>query len=363
MKAFVTGGTGFIGSRLIRRLVERGYEVAALARSEKGAVAVEALGARSVRGDLDDIESMRIGMQGSDVVFHVAGWYKLGSQDLEMCEKVNVDGTRNVLSLAHELGIPKIVYTSTVAVFGDTHGALVDETYHMPAGQEFLTEYDRTKWKAHYEVAIPLIEKGAPIIIVQPGGVYGPDDHSLLGELMRWYHQGLFPIFPAPELALTYAHVEDIAEGHILAAEKGEPGESYILAGPALSVIEAARLWSRVSGRPEPFFSIPARFLKPFAPLMGVIGRFVPLPELFSQDSLSILSATYTARADKARSELGWQPRPLEEGMRETFEWIRQAEAQPAQVLASTKRIGILAASAGFGLFFLWLLSRKRRRD
>ena len=185
MKAFITGGTGFIGRRLVERLVQRGDQVQALVRSQKGAADLQAMGAQPVYGDVTDRETMREGMKGCDVVFHLAGWYKLGGRNIGEGEAINVEGTRNTLELAYELGISKIIYTSTVAVFGDTHGSLPDESYQGPEGP-FLTEYDRTKWIAHYKVAHPLIEKGAPVIILMPGVVYGPGDPSLVGDLMRY---------------------------------------------------------------------------------------------------------------------------------------------------------------------------------
>ena len=330
MKAFVTGGTGFIGGHVVRKLVDRGYEVCALARSDSGAAKLETVGAHAVRGDIADVASIREGMQGSEVVFHIAAWYRIGARDQAKAEAINVDGARNVLSLAHELGVPKIVYTSTVAVFGDTKGRLADESFYQ-AGP-FLTEYDRTKWLAHYKVALPLIEKGVPIIIVMPGGVYGPGDHSLIGEMMRSFYQGLFPIIPGPETTLTYTHVEDIAEGHILAAEKGKIGESYILAGPAMRLNEITNLWSEITGKRAPATHLPARFLRPIAPLVGALSTILPLPPLFSQDATAILGARYMARADKAQAELGWQPRSLKSGMTETFDWIAQTLAGDASL-------------------------------
>jgi hypothetical protein len=195
MKAFVTGGTGFIGQQVVRKLLARHYAVYALARSAASAQTLAALGCTIVQGDITDVESMREGMAGSDVVFHIAAWYKVGSPDWLQAEAINVGGTRNVLRLAHELGVPRIIYTSTIAVFGDTQGQLVDETFYQ--GGPFLSEYDRTKWLAHYKVAVPLIEKGAPIIIVMPGMVYGPGDTSSLAEMMRLFYRGL-PALPGP---------------------------------------------------------------------------------------------------------------------------------------------------------------------
>ena len=218
MRAFVTGGSGFIGGHVVRLLLKRGYDVVALARSDESAEKLRAMGASVARGKITDSASMREGMAGADVVFHLAAWYKVGARDWMNAEAINVGGTRNVLSLAMELDIPKIVYASSVAVFGDTKGQLVDENYRS-AGP-FLSEYDRTKWLAHYKVAEPLIEQGAPLIIVIPGAAYGPEDHSLVGTMMTQFYQDS-PILPGPDTTLTFAHVEDIAEGIILAAEKG----------------------------------------------------------------------------------------------------------------------------------------------
>lgn len=359
MKAFVTGGSGFVGRHLVRKLVERGYEVVGLARSEQSAAILTGEGAQVARGDILDVPSLRAGMTGCDVVFHVAGWYKTGAADWRNAEPINVNGTRNVLRTAFELDIPKIVYTSTVAVFGDTHGETVDETYASPGGP-FLTEYDRTKWLAHYQVAEPLIEAGAPIVIVMPGGIYGPGDTSLLGEMMRRFALGQLPAFPGPELTITWAHVDDVADGHILAAEKGRIGESYILAGPAIPMGEMVDFWSYLTGKPGPLVKVPAKAIQPLAPLVGSMEGKLHLPDMFSEEAIRMLSATYSARSDKARSELGWRPRPPQAGMVETFEWIAEQNAVDAGS-SNQKNIAQYALGAALVLFLLWLLTRRRK--
>jgi dihydroflavonol-4-reductase len=336
-------------------------------RNEDGAAAMKAIGAQPVWGELTNRQSLQEGMDSSDVVFHIAGWYKLGSSDAHKAYTINVEGTRNVLEVAHELGIPKIVYTSTIDVFGDTRGYMADESYRMPEGP-FLTEYDRTKWLAHYKVALPLIEQGAPIIIVMPGVVYGPGDHSLIGEMMRYYYKGFFLMLPGPELGLTYAHVDDVAEGHILAAEKGKVGESYLITGPAMSLSEATKLWSQITGRREPLLHIPGRFLKPFGPIMARLGQVIPLPAILSQDAIAILEATYLARADKAAREIGWAPRSPEEGMAEYFDWLAQEPAGmdilqrlPEIGPARRRLIASVALGAAIGALIAWIVSRRRR--
>jgi dihydroflavonol-4-reductase len=360
MRVFVTGGTGFIGWHLVQKLLRRGHSVWALARSETGAARLQQAGATVVWGDILDPESIRDVIRDSDLVYHLAAWYKLGKLERGTAEQVNVNGTRNVLSLAYELGVPKIIYTSSINVLGDTRGQIVDENYQMPleAGRHFLSEYDRTKWKAHYEVALPLIDKGAPIIIVMPAAVYGPGDPSLVGDLMRAYYMGFFPLFPGPETKLAPAHVEDIAEGHLLAAEKGRIGESYLLTGPPLSFRDMARLWAQASGKPAPKAFIPASYLRPIAPLAGQLQKILPLPPLLSQDGAQIMGATYLASSEKARRELGWQARPPEQGFRETFDYIAQTR-KPAMSL--DPRLGLALGLAAIALARLLFWRKKRK--
>lgn len=359
MKAFITGGTGFIGGRVVKKLLERGYQVSALARSPKDIVDFQTHGISPVPGDITNIESMRNAMRGSDVVFHIAAWYRFGARSRGIAEKVNVDGTRNVLGLAHELGIPKIVYTSTVGIFGDTHGQLINETTPIPTGP-FISEYERTKWLAHVQVALPLIARGAPIVIVLPGGVYGPGDSSLIGNLMRLYYLRQLPVFPAPDFGITFAHVDDIAEGHILAAEKGKPGESYILAGPAIYLRDMLKVWASILHRQEPALMAPPILLKPFAPVMEALEPYLPIPELFSSESLGMVDATYFARSDKARDQLGWHCRQVRPGMTETFDWIAQNNPLPPSDKELRRRSAGLALGAAVGLLLVWLATRRR---
>jgi dihydroflavonol-4-reductase len=359
MKAFVTGGTGFIGQRVVEKLLARGYAVVTLVRSplSESARRLSAMGAEVVAGDILDVDSIHEPMAGSDVVFHIAAWYKIGDPNPAQAETINVDGTRKVLRLAYELGVPKIIYTSTVNVFGDTKGQLVDESYYQ--GGPFLSEYDRTKWLAHYKVALPLIEKGAPIIIVMPGNVYGPGDTGPNANMMRLFYRGL-PILTGPETTLTYAHVDDIAEGHILAAEKGQIGESYILAGPAIPLGEMFEFWGYLTGKRSPQLYVPASLVRPTAPLMGAIASIASLPDILSQEATEILGATYMARSDKARAELGWQTRPLQTGMLETFAWIAETEAARQVDKEMEKQLAGVALLAAVILLLLWLLGRRR---
>lgn len=360
MKAFVTGGTGFVGGRVVQKLMERGYQVSALARAPKEIVDFQTRGITPVPGDITNMESMRNAMRGSDVVFHIAGWYRYGLHERQAAEKINVGGTRNVLGLAYELEVPKIIYTSTVAIYGDTHSQLVNEAAPIPSGP-FPTEYDRTKWAAHVQVALPLIAKGAPIIIVLPGVIYGPNDKSLIGELMRRFYLRQLPVFPAPDLGITFAHVDDVAEGHLLAMEKGKLGESYILAGPAVYLRDMIKVWASILRRPEPGWMVPAAILQPFAPLVAAVEAYLPLPQLINSETIRMLNATYFARSDKARDQLGWHCRQVRPGLTETFNWIALNSPPPPSDEVLRRRTASLALGAAMGLLLVWLATRRRK--
>ena len=194
MRYLVTGGTGFIGGEVVRQLRAAGDEVVALVREPARASKLADLGAQLALGDITEPESVRAAMAGVDGVFHIAGWYRVGVKDSSDAWAINVDGTRNVLAAMKNLGISRGVYTSTLAVFSDTHGQIVDERYRHNG--PWLSVYDHTKWAAHYEVAEPMIQAGLPLIVVQPGAVYGVGDQSALGDALRGYLQRRLPAIP-----------------------------------------------------------------------------------------------------------------------------------------------------------------------
>ena len=317
MKYFVTGATGFVGGHVVQQLADAGHEVVVVVRNPAKAENLTELGVAVHKGDVTDKESMRTPMQGVDGVFHIAGWYKVGVKDKSEGAKINIGGTRNVLELMKELGIVKGVYTSTLAVNSDTHGKLVDETYSYKGPQ--LSEYDRTKWVAHYEVADPMIAAGLPLVIVMPGVIYGPGDTSTVRTTFIQYLQRKLPVIPA-RTAYSWAHVDDIARGHILAMEKGVAGESYIIAGPTHTLVDAMQMAQNITGVPAPRIHLAPSVMKTMAATMGVVEKVVPVPADYSSEYLRInAGVTYIGSNTKAKGELGYQPRPLEDGLRETL--------------------------------------------
>jgi nucleoside-diphosphate-sugar epimerase len=313
----ITGATGFVGGAVAARLRAAGHEVTALARDVRRAASLAAMGCRVVPGDLGDVDSLRTLMRDTDGIFHVAGWYKLGARDPMQGERINVEGTRHVLEVMRELGIAKGVYTSTLAVHGCTHGRLVDETFRFDG--PFESVYDRTKWEAHTQVAVPMIERGLPLVIVQPGLVYGPGDEGPSGRILRTYLQRKLPLVPEGA-AYCWAHVDDVAAGHVLAMERGRPGESYHLAGPPATVVSALALAERITGIPGPRFRAPPILLRVLAAVMTPVAALVPVPEDYQPETLRVLAGcTYLGTNDKARRELGWEPRDLESGLGDTL--------------------------------------------
>ena len=313
MKYFVTGATGFVGGVLARQLRAAGHEVHASVRSPEKANELQAIGVKVFKGDVTDKESMREGMTGVDGVFHVAGWYKIGTRDKSQGEKVNVQGTRNVLELMQELKIPKGVYTSTCAINSNTKGKLVDESYRFTG--KHLSEYDRTKAAAH-DLAEEFIAKGLPLVIVMPGGIYGPGDTSSLRTTLLDFLHGRLPMIPS-HFGICVAHVDDTVQGHILAMEKGRIGESYIIAGEPYRMSDIFKLASQITGKPAPL-TAPYQIMKVMSVLVKPFDTI--LPESYTSEGLRVFSdTTYWGDNTKAKRELGFTARPFREGFEGTL--------------------------------------------
>jgi nucleoside-diphosphate-sugar epimerase len=318
---FVTGATGFLGGELVKQLIGRGHQVSALVRSPDKAALLKTLGVDLHVGDITRRETLRAPMEGVDGVFHVAAWYKVGERGAaRVAEEINVEGTRHVLETARELAIPRIVYTSTVGVLGNTQGRLVDETFRGEGSSgSFLTEYDRTKWIAHYEIAVPMIRAGLPLVIAMPGAVYGPGDqsglHATLVQLLRGR------LFATPRgVAFAWVYVEDAARGLRQAMELGRPGESYLLTGPVHTFEEAFDLAARIAGKRRPLLHPRPVVMKGAAKVVSLLESWdVRLP--VAAETLRLMAGTtWTGSSEKAARELGFTVRPLEEGLRHTIE-------------------------------------------
>jgi dihydroflavonol-4-reductase len=319
VKAFVTGGTGFIGERVVRRLRDRGDDVVALVRSREKGKRLEAMGATLVEGDLSTSDAIHAGMKGCDSAFHVAAVYKVGipKKEHEAMYDANVRGTERVLDAAFQAGVSRIVYVSTVNAFGNTHGEVVDETYERP-GNDFVSYYDETKYLSH-QVAKERIAKGVPIVIVQPGGVYGPGDHSEVGNVIDQTRTGKLKALPFSGLGLNLVYVDDVADGIVLAHDKGKVGESYVLGGEITTMRGLVDKTAAIAGRKPPKRDLPSGVIKLAAPAGPVVGKLMGFPPNFRELISASDGVTYWAKDDKARSEIGYSPRDLDTGLRETL--------------------------------------------
>ncbi|MGH2979691.1 MAG: NAD-dependent epimerase/dehydratase family protein [Solirubrobacterales bacterium] len=319
MKAFVTGGTGFIGSRLIRRLRERGDDVVALVRSPDKARDLREQGVELVEGDLSSEQAIRDGVQGCDAVFHIAAVYKVGipASEREAMWDSNVRGTERVLDAATAAGVQRIVYVSTVAVFGNTHGEVVDESYAR-SGEDFLSCYDETKFRSH-QVALDRIAKGAPIVIVQPGGVYGPGDHSELGNIIDQTRTGKLKMLMFPETGFNLVHVDDVADGIVRAHDQGKVGEAYVLGGEIARMRDLIEKVAEISGRKAPKRELPVAAMKLAIPIGPLVGKAMGFPPNLRELIRTSDGVTFWATDEKARRELGYAPRDIDTGLRETL--------------------------------------------
>jgi nucleoside-diphosphate-sugar epimerase len=320
VKVFVTGGTGFIGGEVVRQLRERGDEVVCLVRNPAKGEKLSTLGCELVAGDLSDEAAIREGMRDCDAVIHAAAVYEVGipaSQRPAMRE-ANVGGTERVLGAALQEKIPRVVYVSTVGVFGNTNGQIVNESYEHPA-ESFTSAYEETKWEAH-QVAKKLIGEGLPCVIVQPGGVYGPGDTSSIAQLLDQFLAGKMPLLPFPDLGICLSHVEDIAAGILLALDKGRTGEAYVLSGPAVTMRETITVVADLTGKKAPKRALPTPLMKAMIPIGPLVGKVMGQPPNLRELISSADGVTFWATYDKAAGELGYHPRGLEDGMRSYLE-------------------------------------------
>jgi dihydroflavonol-4-reductase len=305
---FVTGATGFVMGAVARRLRARGDAVTALVRIPSRAAALSALGCDLVAGDVVDPTDAIGELRRCDALIHGAAIYEIGvtPDRRRAMEETNVTGTRRILDAARAAGTARHVYVPTVAAFGNTHGAVVAEG-HRPTSPP-TSAYEDTKRRAH-EIALDAARTGAPIVIVQPGQVYGPNDHSTVGANFRALAAGRLRYRAFEGLGLNLVHVDDLANGILSALDQGRVGECYVLGGEITTLGDAYRAIARATGRGLPPLVVPSAIVR-------LAGRLVPsLREVVS----SADGVTFWATDAKARAELGTMPRGLADGMRDTF--------------------------------------------
>ena len=319
MRIAVTGGGGFIGGSVVRQLAARGDHVVALVRDPAKAAALAGPNVELVESDLSDIDAITALLAGADALIHGAGSYKVGvkASEHDAMWEANVGTTERVLAAARAAGTPRIAYVSTIGIFGDTHGREVDETYRRDPKDGFLSWYDLTKFRAH-EIAEAAIADGLPLVIAQPGQVYGPGDHTQIGEVLGAAYRGTLRYLALSHVALEMAHVDDTAAGIIAALDRGRIGEAYVVGGEAHTLASAVAVAARVGGHKPPRLTVPTALLRLIAPINDRLGGLPGFPADL-RESIATAQASYLASHDKAARELGFAPRSLEQGIVDTF--------------------------------------------
>jgi nucleoside-diphosphate-sugar epimerase len=324
---FVTGATGFIGTKLVNELIRQGHTVHALTRasSNRDGLAHERI--RLVQGDIMDSDSLAAGMKGCTHVFHLAAYAKNWAPDPKIFFDQNIIGMRNVFETAKQLGVQRVVWTSTIVTFGPTApGVVGDET--MPRiTARYYTEYEETKEIAE-KAALSLASDGFPVVIVNPTRVYGPGkltEGNSVSLMIDQYDRGLVPILLNRGMNIgNYALVDDLVRGHILAMEKGRIGERYIIGGENASLKHFYELVDEVSGKKHFQMNLSPKVGLAYGGIQKFAAEMFGIYPQITTGWVETFLQDWAYSCAKAERELGYKFTPLKEGIRLTYEWILQ---------------------------------------
>jgi dihydroflavonol-4-reductase len=321
MRVFVTGGAGFIGRAVVRRLAARGDRVTAVVRDPDGTPELAALGVELRQGDLSRTAAIVDAMRGTESAIHLAGIYRVGipASERPAMHDANVGATHRVLDAFATAGLDRMVAISTINVAGNTHGRIVDERYRRDLTEGFLSYYDETKFLSHRAVH-ERIGSGARIVIAMPGTTYGPNDHSAIGQQLKGAYDGTLRYLALADLGISPVYVDDVAAGIVAALDRGRIGESYFLGGQNMRLRDAMAMAARLGGRTLPRLEIPTFFLRLGARAPAAVARAAGLPDDLGEVLRSALGVTFWGSSAKAATELGYVPRDLASGLRATFD-------------------------------------------
>ena len=326
MTALVTGASGFVGSAVARALVEAGVAVRVLLRPASDRRNVEGLDVEVVEGDMTDPASLAKALKGCDGLYHLAADYRLWAPDPDVLYRVNVEATTDLMRLAAAAGVGRIVYTSSVAALGlTTDGSPTTETTTASL-EAMIGHYKRSKYLAELAVRRLIQEEGLPVVIVNPSAPVGPRDvkPTPTGRMIVEAASGAMPAFV--DTGLNLAHVDDIAQGHLLAFEKGRLGEGYILAGENMTLAEILGEIARICGRRPPRVKIPHDLLWPLAYAAEGWARLTGAQQepFITLDGLRMSKKCMYFTHAKAAEELGYRPRPARQGLEDAIAWFRK---------------------------------------
>jgi dihydroflavonol-4-reductase len=309
MKALVTGANGFTGSHLVKALIQRGATVVAYVRPSSQLDRLSELPITYAYGDITDQAALTSAMTGVDTVFHTAAYVELGLVDAAAMEQVNFQGTQAVLAAAKAAQVSKMVYCSTIGVFGDTQGQVVDETFQRTQ-TSFSSAYDRTKYLAQRAVDTAA-RQGLDVVSVLPSGIFGSDDPHF-GPVLQIFLKGRLKVWAGGDRITGIVHVDDLTQAMILAAEQGPRGEHYIISTGEISTREMFQYLGQFTGIPAPF-EAPELIVRILGTFLDPVGRLLHWQPPLSRERVHyIYDRCVRVDATKARSQLGWNPRSVE---------------------------------------------------
>jgi dihydroflavonol-4-reductase len=316
MRVFVTGGTGFIGGHLVRRLAHTGHEMTCLVRAASRGEALGRRGARIVVGDVTDPVALGRGMAGCDAVVHLANVYSFWEADPRVYERVNVRGTAQVMKAAFLTGVGKVVHLSTCEVFG--YGADAPFTEETPVGPRRDSRYARSKF-AGERIAWGWERRGLPLVVLYPGAVLGRGDTKPTGRYIRDLARGRIPFLVYPDTVLTVVHVRDVVEAIVQALEREAAGGRYLIGRHQLTIGALSRMVSEVAGVPLPRRRLPDRLVLPLAALLTGAARLTrrPPPWGLSLDQARVMRRGFRFDGSRATRELGISYTPIREAIAE----------------------------------------------
>ena len=323
MTILVTGATGFVGSAVLRSLVESGRKARALIRPASDRRNLEGVDAEVVTGDLTIPETLAPALEGCRGLFHVAADYRLWTRDPAPMFAANVDGTRNILLAAQDAGVERMVYTSSVATLGIIPGGEAADEETPVSFDDMIGPYKQSKFLAEAEVRRLIADVSLPVVIVNPSMPVGPRDikPTPTGRMIVEAARGRMPAYV--DTGLNVVHVDDVAAGHILAYDKGEVGERYILGGENMELGRILNEIAHLRGRPGPRFRIPHGLILPLAygaeawtRLSGGDAPFVTV------DGVRMARKKMYFKSDKARRHLGYASRPARLALADAIDWF-----------------------------------------
>jgi dihydroflavonol-4-reductase len=324
MTTLVTGASGFVGAAVLRHLVAVGHDVRVLVRPTSDRRNLADVACEVVVGDLADPASLAAAVRGCTALFHVAADYRLWVRDPAVMYRANVEGTRDLLRAAAAAGATRIVYTSSVAAVGfRPDGTPADEATAAVLA-DMVGHYKRSKYMAEQEVIRLAREEGVPVIAVNPAAPFGPRDvkPTPTGRIVVEFARGRMPAYL--DTGLNVVHVEDVAEGHLQAFDRGKIGERYILGADNMTLRELLEVLAAHLGRRAPRLRLPRAPLVPVAVAAEAIGRLARIEPPLTVDALRMARKRMFFSSDKARRELGYAPRSGRQALTDAADWFRK---------------------------------------